>query len=382
MQMFDMIQVARVFVAANQASVFESLPGAGKTSVLNAMYEAAGGFLDTISVVTRDATDFGGIPFAADDALVYDLRPERRWVRLNEEAATGRLVGIHLDEFNLATRGTAGAALKVVDEGIVGDVKLDPRIRKHLSINPAEANGGVDLTPAMANRLGHIPFHFPLDEWADLLENDFPVSATDPWTIPDEDDIVVASLKYRQYVARYARKHRDQIDTYPEDPADRSKAFGTRRTWHRSTRVMGTSDLLGYSDDVRDQALTAMIGANLAGNFADWMDAQNVIDVTEAFTKPDTFQLPMNDDDKLLMTLDRIAEEAISRGDVASIEAACEICVRLHGEGRPGMAGAAMQSITAYVYKHKDKATLLTTAVRSSMQVYKPQIEQMKAMSN
>lgn len=376
-QAFDMIQVLEVFIAANVSVVLESLPGAGKTAKINEVFR--NGYLDTMVAATRDQTDFGGIPFPSVDGLSYDLRPEGGWVRLNEAAKSGVLTGLFLDEFNLAGRGVAAASLKVVDELIVGGYRLDPSIRRILAINPAEANGGVDLTPAMANRLGHIPFYFPLEDWARMLPDNFSAAtARPPFTLPTEAEIEVGFRKYREYVARFARSNTEYIDLYPDDPAERSKAFPTRRTWYLGCRVMGTADALGYDDMIREQSLTAMVGANAATKFADWVDRQVVIDVTEAFNNPTTFVLPVGDDDKMFAVLERVGEEAIKRSTPEAIEAACEVFVRLHGDGRPGVAAAAMRDVSMHVMENK--ATLLTPAVKMALQVYKPLIAQLRGV--
>ncbi|MEM2973004.1 MAG: hypothetical protein QXS50_02500, partial [Candidatus Caldarchaeum sp.] len=281
---------------------------------------------------------------------------------------------VFLDEVNTAGRAVLAACLKLVDERRVGNFPLPPEVRVVLAVNPAEANGGVDLTPAMANRVAHIPnFHIPEDVWFSGLESGT-FAAPDPIRLPTEDELLPFIRKHGASIAAYLRHDPEHIESYPDDPPARCKAWPSRRTWTLGVRAMATAEWLGYGQDVQEAALGALVGTVAADAYADWAEVQTAINVEEYFQHPDTAELP-DRDDLLFPTLDRIAAEAVARGTQEALDAACEVLVRVATSGRPGVGAAAMRSIASHVVEHKE---LLSGTVRSAIQVFRPVIAQMQ----
>lgn len=373
---FPMLDVVRTLLAGNIPTKLESLPGAGKTSLLGALFRASGGYLQTMTAVVHDQTDFGGMPAPDLKQLRYLLLPGEWAVAVGEAVGNYPLVGFFADEANGASRPVMSALLKVFDEGRVGNYQWPPEVRRLMAINPAEANGGVDLTPAMANRCAHVPFHYPVEMWCEGIENGFP--DPDPVVLLDDDDLQAETNEMGKLIAAFIRKDRSQLDTYPEERSARSGPFATRRTWTLGARAMAAAKLLGYGDDVRETVLGCLVGQQAADLFSDWYDRQTAIDVGPAFASPDTFDLPMNDDGLLISTLERISEEALKRGDKDSIEAACAVMVRVSAFGRPGMAAAAVKDIAAHVQTDR---SLYTPKVKACFQVFKDVVAQVQPKS-
>lgn len=346
------LDILRTMLAANIPVKLESLPGAGKTSHINALFEASNGYLDTMVAVTRDPTDFGGIPVPgkALDDLFYDLRPERRWQHLTDAVSTHSLVGLHLDELNTASRAVLAAALKVVDERRIGDYILPQQVRIIMSVNPAEANGGVDLTPAMANRTAHLPFEYPLARWVENMRSgvwDVP----DPLVVPSEDELRVATQGYASMVADYAVSGMvGEFESYPQDMAERSNAWPSRRTWTMGARAMGASDVMGMRPTVRDKCLESLVGKKAADGFMDYRESLLAIDPQAVLADPMTYPLPTKDDE-LFITVDRVAGFAVDAGTAAAVDAACKVMCRIAAEGRPGVAAGGARQLAAHV-KH------------------------------
>lgn len=361
----ETLQALRALIAANVPVKLESLPGAGKTSFLNDLFQASNGFLHTMVAVTHDPTDFGGIPVPDMEAGKYRLLPGEWATDLADAVASKLLVGLFLDEINTAGRSVLAACLKVVDERRVGYFALPPSVRILLAMNPAEANGGVDLTPAMANRVAHLPFDFPVDEWAKgLASGSFPTP--DPLTLPDEDSIKTAARIHAQGVAAFLSADRSFVDAYPDDVLLRSKAYPTRRSWTMAVRAMGAADLLGH-ENVRETVLDSLVGRRAADAYADWQERMS-IDLNPIFDDPKGAPLP-NTDDGLFAALLKLGEETRKRNDQTAVDSACIVLARVF-EDRPGIAAASIQSLAQWLMDNPSFSQSVT--VRESLRTFAP----------
>jgi hypothetical protein len=341
------LNALRVFLAANVPVKLESLPGAGKTSVLNAMVASTAGFIKTMVAVNHDPTDFGGIPVPDLANDNYRLLPGE-WVdALTLAVATYPITVLFLDEVNTAGRAVMAALLKVVDERIVGDRKLPADVRVVLAVNPSEANGGVDLPPAMANRVGHLPFAITTAAWADGLKSGFP--APDPLVVLSDAELAPHLAVYTEAVADFVtgRDSKEFVNAYPEDMAKRSNAWPSYRTWTLATRVMGASVALGMPQQCTDLVCEALVGANAGQAFADFMEASTSLDPAAVLANPNTVDLP--EDDKLFTLLDRVVALALDKPTQDKVDAVCLVMVRLADEGRPGIAAGAMRSVAQFL---------------------------------
>ena len=366
-----MLDALRVLLAANVPVKLESLPGAGKTSYLNALFRASGGHLTTMVAVNHDPTDFGGIPAPDLANKRYDLLPGDWAQQLVEASLTTELVGIFLDEFNTAGRAVASACLKLVDEGRVGFLQLPEKVRKVLAMNPAEANGGVDLTPAMANRVAHLPFFIPEADWAEGFQHGFP--DPDPLIIPSEEDMANLYPTEAAAIAQFHRVKPGMLDSYPEQSSARSGAYPTRRTWTLGAKGITAAKVLGYSEDVQSQVLGSLVSTQVADTFYDWREKLEKLDVMVVFDKgADALELPEKDDG-LFAVLDAVTSEAVNRNTSEAVEAACEVLVRVHSElGRPGVAMSSVDRIAKHLSANQG---LMTSGIRTALRVFGPSLE-------
>lgn len=363
------LEVLRVMLAANIPVKLESRPGAGKTSHINAAFEASGGYLRTMVAVNHDPTDFGGIPAPSGDR--YKLLPGEWAMELVEAVDNFPLVGLFLDEVNTAGRAVLAALLKVVDERIVGFQRLPESIRIIMAMNPAEANGGVDLTPAMANRVAHLPFEYPLKQWAQDMRTGFnPPSAI---VIPDVDDLKALTLKYATDVAEFSESgavSAAEFETYPDDAAARSGAFPTRRTWTLAARAMAATELLGYDGATQQMAVTSLVGRKSAEQFDDYLDTKNGMDPVAMLNDPTGFPLP-DRDDGLFTALDRMVNTALGSPTQAYVDAACTVLMRV-GKNRPGVAASGMRNVALFLREHRE---FISDTVQDAIREFKPVID-------
>lgn len=121
-------------------------PGCGKTALVGAMAAELGLRLEVVLASLRDPTDFAGLPIARRNGV--ELAPPA-WAR-RLAAEPGILL---LDEVSCAPPSTQAALLRVVAEGVVGDISLHPGTRILLAANPPDsAAGGFDLSEPLVGR--------------------------------------------------------------------------------------------------------------------------------------------------------------------------------------------------------------------------------------
>ena len=365
------LDVLRVMLAANIPVKLESKPGAGKTSHINAMFEGSNGFLRTMVAVNHDPTDFGGIPAPAGDR--YKLLPGEWAMDLVEKAESGQygIVGLFFDEVNTAGRAVLAALLKVVDERIVGFQRLPSSIRIIMAMNPAEANGGVDLTPAMANRVAHLAFEYPLKQWAKDMRDGFNTPA--PIVLPAADELDKLALLYGGKVADFAGSGAvtpGEFEAYPDESALRSGPFPTRRTWTLAARAMAACELLGFDGTTQQLSVAALVGKKSAEQFEDYLDTANGMDPVAMLNDPDNFPLP-DRDDGLFTALDRMTNVALSGPTQAYIDAACKVLMRV-GKQRPGVAASGMRSVALFLREHRE---FISPVVQDAIREFKPIID-------
>jgi MoxR-like ATPase len=363
------LEVLRVMLAANIPVKLESLPGAGKTSHINAVFDASGGYLKTMVAVNHDPTDFSGIPAPAGDR--YNLLPGAWAVELVEAVDNYPIVGLFLDEVNTAGRAVLAALLKVVDERIVGFQRLPESIRIILAMNPAEANGGADLTPAMANRVAHLPFNYPLTWWAEDMRTGFKPPA--PIIIPPDADLDALALVHASAIADFAESGalgKEEFEQYPEEVVYRSGAFPTRRTWTLSARAMAASELLQYDGQTRFLAVQALVGRKAAEALDDYLDTKGGMDPVAMLNDPENFPLPATDDG-LFTALDRMVNTALGGPTQAYIDASVTVLMRV-GADRPGVAASGMRNVAQFL---KENRGFISPKVQDALRMFKPVVD-------
>lgn len=142
------------------------LSGIGKSDRIRAIGKLIGLNVYPVYCTTKQPEDFTGVPVPVGDGIVLECILPAARACINE----GRGV-IFLDEISDA-RPTVQAALhSFINDRQVGDHVLPPRTRILLAMNPIEyATAGYGLSPAMANRMGHVEYKAPTsEEWGNWL---------------------------------------------------------------------------------------------------------------------------------------------------------------------------------------------------------------------
>lgn len=142
------------------------LSGIGKSDRIRAIGRTVGLNVYPVYCTTKQPEDFTGVPVPVGDGIVLECILPAARACIND----GRGV-IFLDEISDA-RPTVQAALhSFINDRQVGDHILPPKTRILLAMNPIEyATAGYGLSPAMANRMGHVEYKAPTsEEWGNWL---------------------------------------------------------------------------------------------------------------------------------------------------------------------------------------------------------------------
>jgi len=270
---------------ARVPTLFWGPPGVGKTARLEAFASEIGAVL--VQPWVRNPEDLA-IPVVRESGP--RVEPVGEIARAAELAAGGTRVIVFIDELTTLPPAVQGAALRFLDSGVVGGVRIPPSVWRIAAANPPElAAGGYDLEAPTANRLVHIEWQLDPLEWADGFVG--------YWGRPPKvGDLAEQEwARARAMVAGFIRSHPDLLIRVPEDPVSRGQAWPSPRTWDFASRVLASFD-----GDPREAA-TAIIGAvgKAAGlQFVEWAVRLNLPTVEELLADPEG-------------VLDRVSSDAV-----------------------------------------------------------------------
>ncbi len=273
--------------------LFEGKPGVAKTAIIEEEAQRMGLHVETILGSTRLPEDVGGIPVPIDGRIV---RLPDAWVH---RAMTAKHSVVFMDEFNLSGSAILKAFLRVINERRIGDHTFPATVRMLAAQNSVEDGGGGDLTAAMANRFGHLPWEGPhCDEWCDWLLslNGSPEATMEPLNAAAEEARVMDAwsapwARARGAVTGFLRRRSNLLHSQPNtaDP-NASKAWASRRTWELTCRAMTGAEIHGLSKEDTDTLIEAFIGKGVAGEFEQWRATADLPDPVEVLDKKVVFK--------------------------------------------------------------------------------------------
>lgn len=303
-------------------------PGVGKTSRIRTLAKILGLTCIVVLASIRDPADFNGMPVpshvdfvlgeaantgltddttghnTADKTMVTFYAPPQ-WAL---EAAKKGNVLIFFDEISTASPAVQAALLRVVLDGVVGDLELPPSVRFVAAANPENmAAGGFDLSPPLANRFGHEEVNLSpegkavmsVDEirewcsWALTSGESMPaVEAT--ITDPDKEMERVMDLWPAAYarakglVTAFMASPASTIVTEGQEPAhcllnmpdintpQASRAWPSPRSWEAVMRALASADIHGLSDEDTDEWIASLVGIGPVAAFRAFMRDANL----------------------------------------------------------------------------------------------------------
>lgn len=255
-------------------------PGIGKTKSLNALFKKHKVFAYTLLLANRDPTDLGGMPMKGEGYFTLD---PPYWTKLIWDAKKeGLRTAIFLDEANQGAPAVQSAGMRVIDEGVVGDLKLPDDCWRVCAMNPTEiATNGYELSAPLANRMGHLNIN--LDQ-NDFVMN-FPTYWGDPPLLPTIKEVDWAP--WRGNVAAFLYVRKGKILDMPKEASLQCGPWPSPRTWDKASQVLAVAN----SPEDASGMIAALIGQGLAIEFVNFMRNLDLPDPEKLIADPAQFKM-------------------------------------------------------------------------------------------
>lgn len=297
--------VLAIAMQARVPVILYSEPGTGKSASVRAMADQVmRQKLYTIMLSVREPTDQGGMPavFERDGEQLVRLVPPG-WTR-DLIAKNGGVV--FFDEVSAATPATLNSALRIVQEGVVGDdVSLPSQTSYVLAANPPETNlGANEISAGMSNRCVHIEWKFNYQVWrAGMLarwKNVDPVPIVAPDWRKHEESMVAMVVSFLDTQPSLAQAQ-------PKSIADQSRAWPSGRTWELTAIMLAAAQGAGIAPrSIEGQLIVeGLVGAAAATAWSQWLNNTGLVSVAELLKDP---SLMPKRQDQILATLKEVVE--------------------------------------------------------------------------
>lgn len=253
--------------------------GVGKTSVIgNIAAECGLGYTSMVGSILEPG-DVAGLMLPHRDPKVDAVQNiPAAWIH----TANTNQRHVHLfDELTGCPPAVQSAFLRVILEGQAADCAIDPRVRFLAAMNPADiASNGHDLTPALANRFGHLAWPVPnAQDWASWLLSEAGRETATVQNAEAEEKRVMevwpeAIAKASGLVAAFIKSKPGALHKMPDaaDPAH-SGAWPSHRTWEMATRALAGAHVHSLTGELRSAMVGAFVGQGAAGE----LDAYSVL---------------------------------------------------------------------------------------------------------
>lgn len=294
--------------ASNIPIILIGKPGIGKTKALNALFRKEKVVSYTMLLANREPSDIGGLPMPSEDNETFVLRAAKFARILVDAGKAGHRTALFLDEFNQGAPAVQASAMRVVDEGWVGDLKLPEDCWRVGAMNPPEiATNGYELGAALANRAGHITVDLDANDW---LTN-FPSYWENPPKLP-----TISEEKWqpqRGNVAAFLYTRRTKILDFPKEIAQQSGPWPSPRTWDRVSQALAVA----RSPEDASGLIAGLVGQGLAIEFVNFMRNLDLPDPEKILSDPSKFDMAKykNRGDQVFAILNNIHACVISKLD-------------------------------------------------------------------
>lgn len=297
------LKAIQICVQAHVAVFLWGTPGHGKSASTNALTKQLDIRQWTIILATREPTDQSGLPLIVDKGV--KIHPPL-WAQELVDANGGC---VFWDEFNGAEPGVQNSALRVLNEGWAGDLKL-PDATSHVGAGnpPRLCSGAFDLTAAAANRYVHIDFKLGVDTFVNGMISGW---APPPMVRLPKDWHLGFSAK-RGLVASFIRRRPMLMDQLPTNSREQGRAYPSPRSWERSALLLAAASSCGFEtkSEVARILLAGCVGEAAATEFFSWLNDLDLRDPEEYLREPKTTPLPTRQD-QIMATLDSVAAAAV-----------------------------------------------------------------------
>ena len=308
-------------------------PGIGKTSSVVQLAANLGLHLETVIAAIREPTDFAGLPFLAKrlsvknrqlvvktlaaklgmdagetDANLVELltlfgTPHLNsgvvsfapplWAKNLIEKGQGILF---LDEISTARPAVQTALLRVVLEGVVGDLKLPDGVSVVAAANPPDQiAGGWDLTAPLANRFVHLDWKLDADRWVDGFTYGWPM----PEILAVADNWPEKLSEIKPVIGAFIKTKPEALHNVPTVETQKGRAWPSPRSWEMGAKLLAATEAVQLSgDDRRELQISLLKGAvgGVALEYVNYRDNLDLPNPEDLLANPSGCELPTRDD--------------------------------------------------------------------------------------
>jgi hypothetical protein len=153
------------------------------------------------------------------------------------------------------------------------------------------AAGGQEIQAPMANRLWHGEFPMDHGTWCDMMVSDFP--APNDLPVLPADYLRAHHYRQRSLIAAYVKAAgRDAWLAPPDDPARRSGAWPSGRTWYLASRLLAAIEAVSPGNRLLQSAALAGLVGDQALPFLEYRETLNLPDPEDILKDPRSLVLP------------------------------------------------------------------------------------------
>jgi len=319
--------------------------------------------IETYAAPQLNAEDLAGLPVPNREDKTTDLYPLRIGKSLIEH---GRGVAF-IDELSSGTGPVGASCLTFLQNGIIGQTKLDPAVARMAAMNPAEiAAAGRELTAPESNRFLWIQWTLEASDWVDWMRGG-EGAAKHIQMLPNqwEADFFDEASKL---VTMYISRHQSALLDVPE-PHDASKPWASPRSWFNATRFLAACFAVGegVKTELAMEAMGGCVGPETASQFLNWVQQLDLPDPEAILANPHNVKLPDRADKLSVVTESLVlaaTKEHPKRKERAQV--AYKILEALF-EDRADMAIPAIQTMIKRLPNRAERPAINVLAIKTAL---------------
>jgi hypothetical protein len=344
-------------VLAGVPAYIVSEPGTGKTARVRMYSKITSRHMERWLLSRCEPIDLK--PRGQDGKTVFVCEPPEK-ERLRASVIAGILGLLFLDEINLSTRETEGAALDIVDDpphGVAIVAAGNP---------PTRGQAARSLGAAAANRFCHLPVGVDPIAWSKAQVGGWDEGAGS-CEAPDSAALARADMRARalfgSYIRKFGsgRKEGDKVvpvlERVPDNPVEAGGPWPSSRSWENARKLYAFATALGYdSEDVR-ALVSGCVGEGEVIPLLTYIEEADLGDPEDVLAKPKEWKPDPNRVDRNIVLLTAVAGAVEANMTVDRWDAANRIVGRCSDEGQADTAMVYGDMLIA-VYKRlgsKDK---------------------------
>ena len=286
----------------------EGEPGTGKTSFMKAEVERYHGLpFKRLSPAENGEGAFGVVPVPGEDGFLKYPPPD--WIQPFKAAGGGV---VFLDEINTAPPALQAPLLGLVQLRTLGSYVFPKRTRVVGAMNAvADAAGGWDLSPALANRFGHFTFEALSEaDWVVALLSGFSADGDGETLNAEQEEKRVleawpAAMAWAAgMVGGFIQRNPAKLHARPAKTSSAaSRAWPSRRTVHYAAVALASSRIHALSETDTDTFMGGFVGNAWVQEYATWRAHADLPDPNEVLEGKVNFKHDSRRLDRSMATL-------------------------------------------------------------------------------